>query len=132
MTLDLARILHYGTREGTLADRVQRRHLSLIDGVVAGEGAGPLSPSPVRAGALVLGDDVALTDRIACRLMGFDPARIPLVREAFASGARPLSERGADALAECVADGQPCLENALAPLLARAFVPPSGWRQQLS
>jgi hypothetical protein len=132
MTLDLARILHYGTREGTLADRVQRRHLSLIDGVVAGEGAGPLSPSPVRAGALVLGDDVALTDRIACRLMGFDPARIPLVREAFASGAWPLSERGADALAECVADGQPCLENALAPLLARAFVPPSGWRQQLS
>jgi uncharacterized protein (DUF362 family) len=99
---------------------------------VAGEGAGPLSPKPVHAGALLFGDDVALTDRVACRLMGFDPERIPLVREAFRLEGRPITERAPDAPAECVADGRACLESELAPLLGRAFVPPSGWRPVLA
>jgi hypothetical protein len=132
MTLDLARILYYGTRDGALAAHPQRKHLSLIDGVVAGEGAGPLSPSPVNAGALIFGDDVALTDRVACRLMGFDPSRIALVREAFGAAAGPITSWSADAPAECVVDGEPRAETALAPLLSRPFTPPAGWKAQLA
>ena len=132
MSLDLARIAWYGTAAGRLESRPQRRHLSLIDGVVAGEGSGPLSPKPVHAGALLFGDDVALTDRVACRLMGFDPARIPLVREAFRLETWPITERPPDAPAECVVDGRPCLESALAPVLSRPFVPPPGWKSLLA
>ncbi len=132
MTLDLARLVHYGTVEGTVERRQQRRHLSLIDGIVAGEGDGPLAPSAVDAGILLFGDDVALTDRIACRLMGFDPDRIPLVREAFQPAKWPITGLEPDGLAECVLDGRPCLESDLAPVLSRPFAPPSGWKAMLA
>jgi len=132
MSLDLARIAWYGTAAGSLETRPQRRHLSLIDGVVAGEGAGPLSPKPVHAGVLLFGDDVAVTDRIACRLMGFDPERIPLVREAFRLATLPITESPPDAATECVVDGRACLETSLAPVLSRPFLPPAGWRPLLS
>jgi hypothetical protein len=128
MALDLARIAYYGRADGTLAERPQRRHLSLIDGVIAGEGSGPLSPKPAQAGALLFGDDVALTDRVATRLMGFDPERIPLVREAFGLETWPITERAPDAPAECVVDGRACRESELAPVLSRPFVPPPGWK----
>jgi hypothetical protein len=131
MSLDLARIAYYGTTAGTLESRPQRRHLSLIDGIVAGEGEGPLSPSPVAGGTLIFGDDVALTDRIACRLMGFDPARIPLIREAFRLEPWPITQRH-EAPAECVVDGRACLESELRPVLSRAFVPPAGWKALLA
>ena len=132
MTLDLARIAFYGTAAGTLESRPQRRHLSLIDGEVAGEGAGPLTPKPVDAGVLLFGDDLALTDRVACRLMGFEPARVPLVREAFRLEPWPITERSSEAPAECVADGRRSLESELEPLLGRPFAPPSGWKPVLA
>jgi uncharacterized protein (DUF362 family) len=129
MALDLARILHHADAAGVLHDAPQRTHLSLIDGVIAGEGEGPLAPSPVRAGVLLFGDDVVFTDRIACRLMGFDPDRIPLVARA----AQPMRWGLASAAAsrEIVRDGRPCDESALAPAAGRPFLPPRGWREHL-
>lgn len=76
---------------------------------------------------------MALTDRVACRLMGFfDPELIPLVHEAFRLATWPITERQPDALAECGLDGRPCLESALAPVLSRPFVPPIGWKSLLA
>src|SRR5262245_14430090 len=131
MTLDLARILHYGTAGGALERRPQRRHLSMIDGVVAGEADGPLAPRAVHAGTLLFGDDVAVTDRVACRLMGFDPDRIPLLREAFRLSRWPITGVDPEAATECVVDGRRQLDSELAPVLGRAFAPPRGWRPVL-
>jgi uncharacterized protein (DUF362 family) len=127
MTLDLARILYFADAGGTLHDEPQRRHLTLIDGIVAGEGDGPLTPAAVRAGCLLLGNDVAWGDRVACQLMGFDPQAIPLLREA----ARAL--RGSPvARPRIVYNGRSCPDDTpLAPVLGRPFRPPSGWRRQL-
>lgn len=132
MTLDLARIAIYGSTRGVLEERAQRRHLSLIDGVVAGEGEGPLSPSAVDAGTLLWGDDVAVTDRVAARLMGFDPERIALLREAFRLAKWPITHAPADSPTECRVDGRARLETELAPVLGRPFAPPRGWRERLS
>src|SRR4029453_17991483 len=68
MALDLARIVHHADRQGRMTTVPQRRHLSLIDGIVAGEGDGPLTPSAVDAKVLLFADNVALGDRAACRL----------------------------------------------------------------
>jgi uncharacterized protein (DUF362 family) len=130
MALDLARILRYADASGALHDTPQRRHLALIDGIVAGEGEGPLDPRAVDAGVLVLGSDVAVTDRIACRLMGFDPDAIPLVREAFRSGARPISD-GSREPTVCRLDGVEVRELALVPAAGRRMDPPRGWRAHL-
>jgi hypothetical protein len=63
--------------------------------------------------------------------MGFDPERIALVREAFRLATRPITDRSPLAPAECVIDGRARPEDALTPLLARPFAPPSGWKPLL-
>ena len=56
------------------------RTFSVVDGIVGGEGNGPLAPDPVRAGVLVAGEDLLAVDAVAMRLTGFDAQRLPLYR----------------------------------------------------
>ncbi len=80
--LDLNKILFYSDKKGILRDNVTRKHLSIIDGIVAGEGEGPLSPERKEAGILIGGMDFVLVDSIACMLMGFGVDRIKLMKNA--------------------------------------------------
>ncbi len=89
--LDLNRLLLYADREGVMREDRQRRYLSFIDGIVGGEEEGPLQPTPRPAGVLVAGSDAAGVDLACTRLMGFDPAKIPLVRNAFVHTKYPVS-----------------------------------------
>jgi len=82
MCLDLNKLVIYGRTDGGFAEE-RRRYLVLADGLVAGEGAGPMNPDPVLAGLLLFGTDAASVDAAGATLMGFDAERIPLVREAF-------------------------------------------------
>ena len=129
MSLDLARIVHYADRHGVLHDAVQRPNLSLIDGVVGGEGEGPLAPEPVAGGTLVFGESVVDTDRIAARIMGFDPDAIPLLRGTPAGWRYPLPA-GAEPFPVAV-NGKRAESTAIAPPRGRRFRPSSGWRERL-
>jgi uncharacterized protein (DUF362 family) len=131
MALDLARIVRYADRHGRMHEKPQRTHLSLIDGIVAGEGDGPLSPEPVVAGTLVFGDEVALADRVACRLMGFPPDRVHLVSEAFRPHLKYPVARREEGTTLVRANGDEVPESKLEPVLGRPFRPPSGWRGHL-
>lgn len=131
MALDLARILTYADARGALSRSVQRRHLSLIDGIVAGERNGPLDPTPVRAGVLIFGDDVAVADRAAARLMGFPPQKVPIVSRAFQLDELPVSTVRPDQSVDCILDGHHVDERAIPPILGRPFLPPDGWRAHL-
>lgn len=73
---DLNRILFYADKSGTLHDTPQRRYLTLIDGIIGGEGEGPLGADPIASGILVAGLHPVATDIVATRLMGIDPMRI--------------------------------------------------------
>jgi uncharacterized protein (DUF362 family) len=59
------------------------RYLSVVDGIIGGEGDGPMSPDPVRCGVILAGTHPVAVDTVAAVLMGFDPGRIPLLREAL-------------------------------------------------
>jgi uncharacterized protein (DUF362 family) len=86
MCLDLNKLVLYGNPDGSLrpADTAQRkRYLSLVDGIIAGEGSGPSNPDPVAAGLVAFGANPAYVDAACAYLMGFDPDKIPLVRQAF-------------------------------------------------
>ncbi len=113
--LDLNKILFFADREGRLRDTPQRRYLTIVDGIVAGEGEGPLGATPVDAGLLVGGFDPALVDVAAARAMGLDPARIVMIREAL--GGKLLPGGRLEALEE-VLDG---------PAPTRRFKPPRSW-----
>jgi hypothetical protein len=130
MALDLARIVHHADCTGRMCEGVVRKHLVLIDGIVAGEGDGPLSPTAAPAGVLVFGDDAAWADRVACRLMGFELEAVPLVARAFEPGRFDLPA-ARESTTRLRLDGREVSEAELRPVLGRPFAPPAGWEGQL-
>lgn len=86
MCLDLNTALLYANPDGALRDprpESRKRHYVLVDGILAGEGRGPMNPDPVEAGVIVFGVNAPSVDAVCAYLMGFDPDKIPIVREAF-------------------------------------------------
>jgi len=57
-------------------------HFVIADGIIAMEGNGPLNGSPRYLGKIVLSDDPVAADATCAKLMGFDPNRVPHIREA--------------------------------------------------
>lgn len=79
MVMDLNLILNFGTREGKLAATPQRTMLSLCDGIVGGQGDGPLKPEPCPLGVITFSNSSAHNDICCASLMNMDAARIPLL-----------------------------------------------------
>jgi uncharacterized protein (DUF362 family) len=127
MSLDLQRLLRYGRVDGTMDDRPARAIVTVTDAIVAGEGEGPLAPTPYPLGLVTLGASPAAVEWVHAGLMGFDPRRIPIVAHAF--------DRFRFPLAPC-APGEVVVRTGGAALTFEAacrawgkhFTPPSGWR----
>jgi hypothetical protein len=125
MCLDLNRILVYGDVDGRLRQLPQRTIISITDAIIAGEGEGPLEASPVNSGFLTGALNAAAADYVHARLMGLDPDRIPIIREAFENRSWPLADfRPAEILVRTGASELP--GSHILPV--RFFVPPRGWR----
>lgn len=73
---DLIRLALYADRQGVMQAVPQRRFLSIVDGIVGGEGDGPLRPTPKHCGVLLAGFHPIAVDLVSARLMGFDPLKI--------------------------------------------------------
>ncbi len=96
-TLDLNKILYHGDRRGDLAGPPARRVLNVYDGVVAGDGDGPMSPRSRPLGLLAAGEDGGAVDVVLAWIMGFDWRRIPVLAhgvEDLAGGVRVTGFRG--------------------------------------
>jgi uncharacterized protein (DUF362 family) len=78
MVVDLNRILFYADRDGIMRSEPQRRYFSVIDGLKAGEGAGPLDPDPIHAGLVLTGFSPTPVDLVGTALMGFDYTKLRL------------------------------------------------------
>jgi uncharacterized protein (DUF362 family) len=79
---DLNHVIFHARPDGTLADEPQRRYLAVVDGVIAGEGEGPMQNSPKPAGIVFAGSNPIAVDRTAAHVMGFDAQRIPSIVKA--------------------------------------------------
>lgn len=60
--------------------------LVIIDGLVGGEGNCPAPVEPMQSRVIVSGNQAVETDRVATRMMGFDPDQIALMRIADENG----------------------------------------------
>ncbi len=89
--LDINRILMYGDLTGKMCTRRQREMLVIVDGIIAGEGLGPLAPRPRRFGGVLGGTDPVEVDIACCHLMGLDPKKVKLVANAVNGRGLPLS-----------------------------------------
>jgi uncharacterized protein (DUF362 family) len=95
MCLDLNKIVSYGNPDGTLrapGRENRKRHYALVDGIVAGQGRGPLNPDPVPSGTVIFGLHPPSVDAACAYLMGFDPDKIPIVARAFVCRSFLLSD----------------------------------------
>jgi hypothetical protein len=99
----------------------------VVDGVIGGEGDGPLAPSPVDSRAVLFADDPVVADVAAAWAMGLDPRRIPLLAGAFAPRRWPLTELALDDVGAGL-DGADIEPAGLAGALGGDFRLPRGWR----
>jgi uncharacterized protein (DUF362 family) len=60
--------------------------LTVIDGFVGMEGAGPINGKPVQMDLIIAGRDVVATDATACRVMEIDPHSVKHVKKAYEKG----------------------------------------------
>ena len=130
MAVDLARIATYADSLGNMQDRPQRNHLSIVDGVIGGEGEGPLAPTPVGSKALLFGDNITSVDRAAAVMMGYDPSVIPIVRNAGSLDKYPLVGWSLQE-EEVVVNGQETNLEKFESDVKYKFRPPRGWRDHL-
>ena len=83
MALDLNRILLTTDVQGRIQPTPVRRYFSVIDGIVGGDGDGPLHPDAFSSRLIILGFNPLAVDWIGTLMMGFDPARIPMYKNAI-------------------------------------------------
>ena len=74
--LDLNHVVYFGPR-------APKHVITVVDGVIAGEGQGPVKPAPKPAGLLVGGENPASIDAVLTHVVGYNVARIPMVYHAL-------------------------------------------------
>lgn len=126
MALDLNRLLLYGRIDGTLSREKQREVYSLTDAIVAGQGEGPLSPSPLSLGVVTFAASSAYADLVHSSLLRFDWRRLPIVREAFSEGLYQI-ESGAPEDCRVVLDGEEVALEEMAESIGQRALAPAGW-----
>jgi uncharacterized protein DUF362 len=75
---------------------------TVMDGTVAGDGAGPRTMEPVEKDYLLAAADSVAIDAIAARMMGFDPMKIPYLRMCHDRGLGTADPREIEVVGESV------------------------------
>lgn len=134
MCCDLNRCLYYSDKNGLHLDAPApvRTVLTIIDGVLAGEGEGPLAPGDVPLGVVIAGTDPVGVDLVAVRLMGFDEMKLEKLKGPMLDeGPRITVVR--DVADVCVGEvdrgGFIAVDRALDEIVwQRVFEPHAGWK----
>lgn len=66
--------------------RIAKPHLTLVDGLIAGEGYGPIYTDPVEMNVIVASQDVVAVDAVCSAVMGIEPFEVPITRLGHSEG----------------------------------------------
>lgn len=124
MIYDLNMVVQRLDASGQLQSAPQRHYFCIVDGLVAGEGDGPLYPKPRPVDWLVCGDDPFAVDATLAWFMGYDPSRLQILRHRAAFMGPQWGDFELEDL-EVVLDGRRELLKDCT--LNFAFQPPPGW-----
>jgi len=127
MIYDLNKIVLYAKPDGgALAEVPQRHYLTIVDGLVAGEGNGPLQPLPVETGIVGISENPFVLDFCLARLMGLDFRKIPQLSHHAEFGRDSWGDFDPETI-KVQWNGQELRGVGSLPVLHR-FLPPAGWR----
>jgi hypothetical protein len=97
MVVDLNKCLFYFDGTG-LPRSKPMRYLAVVDGIIAGEGNGPMAPDRKACGIIVAGANPVAVDCVCCALMGFDWRKLKLLTGAMNAGRKKLATFAHDAI----------------------------------
>lgn len=90
MMIDLAIVLRYADSNGVLQQAPQRRLFSVVDGLIGGQGEGPLRPDVHESKVVVAGSDFFAVDAVCARLMGVDFRKMRWLEAAVRGWSPPM------------------------------------------
>jgi uncharacterized protein (DUF362 family) len=130
MVCDLNRIFLYANARGEIHSRPVRRMLVVADAVLAGEGEGPLEPTPRELGMMLGGFNPVAVDWVAATLMGFDPWKVPCLTRPLEPHRLPLLDFQPADLTVLGPDSFSTLRSLseLRDGVKTSFVPAAGWQ----
>jgi uncharacterized protein (DUF362 family) len=128
MIYDLNLIIQRADAEGQLRSSPQRTYFCIVDGLVSGEGNGPLQPLPKETDWLVFGDNPFEIDAALSCFMGFEPERLPIIARRAQFAGAGWGDFGLEELAIQI-DGE--LLKPRESSINFHFGPPPGWRDHV-
>jgi uncharacterized protein (DUF362 family) len=128
MIYDLNLVMQCVDAAGCLQPAPVRKAFCIVDGLVSGEGNGPLQALPRETDWLVLGEDPFAVDAALCWFMGFNPNKVPALARRGEYAGPEWGDFNFDEL-EVELDGTPT--RVAASPVNMHFVPPPGWRNHL-
>ena len=128
MIFDLNLIIHCVDAGGELRNTPQREYYCIADGLISGEGNGPLEPLPRETGWMTFGRDPFAIDATLGWFMGFDPRLMPILEQRDSYLGPAWGDFDLETLASEV-DGVPT--RVLSSPINLEFAPPPGWRQHI-
>lgn len=114
---DINYVMLYADKNGNIQQEPKRKIFVVADLIIAGEGEGPLMPSPHYLNTIALGYNNLIFDKVVCSLMGINYKYIPSisaginVKECIISNKEEWNEKRAEDL----------YQNSI------KFIMPSGW-----
>ena len=130
--LDLNRIFLYADKQGRMQRECQRRMFIVGDMIVSGEKEGPLWPTPIYPGTIVMGYDPVKFDRVVCSLMGFDYRKVPTLYNDELMGRKyPISDGSGLTIISNNMDWHEKELDEIRECKSFEFQPSSGWTIKL-
>lgn len=86
MILDINKVFFYVNPNGSFRNSSisnLKKYISIVDGIVAGEGNGPKAPDAINSGYLIAGLSPVSVDAVCATIIGFDFRKIPSIDHAF-------------------------------------------------
>lgn len=122
MVTDLNNALCFCDLDGRVQKRKKRQWLTIVDGLIAGEGNGPLTPTPKKLGYIIAGFNPTRIDAVCAQLIGFDWKKIPLISNGslFLLGTNDLENT------KIITNKSPLI-NGISKLPPSNLLPPNGW-----
>ncbi len=127
MVVDLNKGLFYFDGAGN-PRKEPLRYLAVVDGIIGGEGNGPMAPDPKPCGVIVAGTNPLAVDTVCCALMGFDWRKVRMLAGAFNVVRKKIATFGFEDLR--VVSNEPGKQKPLSEYAKEdgfAFKPHFGW-----
>jgi len=125
--LDLNRLLVYADKDGKMTESPQRKCMTIVDAIIAGEGEGPMEPDSRALGILVGGLNPVAVDTVLATMIGFDYKKIPLIANGFVLRDWPLIDINPMSIEICSKNFQFSSLKVGIPINEINFKAPSGW-----